>query len=409
MKNLYFGKNDFFIKSISSNGKKSNDNEINYNYIRKKLSLDRLNIINDSVSQKIVTNLVLTNQRINNNKRIIYNLKSNESESNSVINNYSKLKPINKKKIFENKELEKITYDFFDNKNRLDNKNILKRTLNKSAQSNLSLEEEKEKKKIKTKQEQFSKIDILLNKKMFVKKNIPKLKKITFKFNKEKNSFIKDLPKSNYINIFNRPYNQRIRPLRNYIKYLRDAEDKDISGNSLIKSINTKTRNNSLIIPENHSYRGKNIYEVINNTENKKVFYSSRLIIDDNLSKNNKENNFYIKKGNEYNSLVSSYSNLFLNKYNLVHKKIKYNSMNIKNKNAKKVGYITLENMKNLSKKGYEEMNKRKLKDLNKKINNAVKVIEDNKKRFIKFFEVNAQIYLKNKKISLDNDDDDLF
>ena len=96
MKNLYFGKNDFFIKSISSNGKKSNDNEINYNYIRKKLSLDRLNIINDSVSQKIVTNLVLTNQRINNNKRIIYNLKSNESESNSVINNYSKLKPINK-------------------------------------------------------------------------------------------------------------------------------------------------------------------------------------------------------------------------------------------------------------------------------------------------------------------------
>ena len=406
MKNLYFGKNDFFIKSISSNGKKSNDNEINYNYIRKKLSLDRLNIINDSVSQKIVTNLVLTNQRINNNERIIYNLKSNESESNSVINNYSKLKPINKKKIFENKELEKITYDFFDNKNRLDNKNILKRTLNKSAQSNLSLEEEKEKKKIKTKQEQFSKIDILLNKKMFVKKNIPKLKKITFKFNKEKNSFIKDLPKSNYINIFNRPYNQRIRPLRNYIKYLKDAEDKDISGNSLIKSINTNTRNNSLIIPENRSYRGKNIYEVINNTENKKVFYSSRLIIDDNLSKNNKENNFYIKKGNEYNSLVSSYSNLFLNKYNLVHKKIKYNSMNIKNKNAKKVGYITLENMKNLSKKGYEEMNKRKLKDLNKKINNAVKVIEDNKKRFIKFFEVNAQIYLKNKKITLDNDDD---
>ena len=406
MKNLYFGKNDFFIKSISSNGKKSNDNEINYNYIRKKLSLDRLNIINDSVSQKIVTNLVLTNQRINNNERIIYNLKSNESESNSVINNYSKLKPINKKKIFENKELEKITYDFFDNKNRLDNKNILKRTLNKSAQSNLSLEEEKEKKKIKTKQEQFSKIDILLNKKMFVKKNIPKLKKITFKFNKEKNSFIKDLPKSNYINIFNRPYNQRIRPLRNYIKYLKDAEDKDISGNSLIKSINTNTRNNSLIIPENRSYRGKNIYEVINNTENKKVFYSSRLIIDDNLSKNNKENNFYIKKGNEYNSLVSSYSNLFLNKYNLVHKKIKYNSMNIKNKNAKKVGYITLENMKNLSKKGYEEMNKRKLKDLNKEINNAVKVIEDNKKRFIKFFEVNAQIYLKNKKISLDNDDD---
>ena len=404
MKNLYFGKNDFFIKSISSNGKKSNDNEINYNYIRKKLSLDRLNIINDSVSQKIVTNLVLTNQRINNNERIIYNLKSNESESNSVINNYSKLKPINKKKIFENKELEKITYDFFDNKNRLDNKNILKRTLNKSAQSNLSLEEEKEKKKIKTKQEQFSKIDILLNKKVFVKKNIPKLKKINFKFNKEKNSFIKDLPKSNYINIFNRPYNQRIRPLRNYIKYLRDTEDKDISGNSLIKSINTNTRNNSLIIPENRSYRGKNIYEVINNTENKKVFYSSRLIIDDNLSKNNKENNFYIKKGNEYNSLVSSYSNLFLNKYNLVHKKIKYNSMNIKNKNAKKVGYITLENMKNLSKKGYEEMNKRKLKDLNKKINNAVKVIEDNKKRFIKFFEVNAQIYLKNKKISLDND-----
>ena len=168
----------------------------------------------------------------------------------------------------------------------------IKRTLNKSAQSNLSLEEEKEKKKIKTKQEQFSKIDILLNKKMFVKKNIPKLKKITFKFNKENNSFIKDLPKSNYINIFNRPYNQRIRPLRNYIKYLKDAEDKDISGNSLIKSINTNTRNNSLIIPENRSYRGKNIYEVINNTENKKVFYSSRLIIDDNLSKNNKENNF---------------------------------------------------------------------------------------------------------------------
>ena len=255
------------------------------------------------------------------------------------------------------------------------NTNITKKTMNKSSQSDLSLEEEKEKKNKNMKQQQFSKIGLLLNKKLLLNTNIPKLKKITFKFNKEKNSFIKELPKSNYHDIFNRPYDQKLKPLRYYYKQLNNIDDREINNNSLINSLKAKTRNNSLIIPENNSYGEKSIYEVINNFENKKVFYSNRLIIDDYLSKNNKEDNFYLKRGNDNNSLISSISKLFSNKNNILPNKYKYNSMNIKNKNAKK-------------------------------IDNAVEVIEDSKKKFSRFYEINAQMYLKNKKISLDNDDD---
>ena len=406
MKNLYFRKNNSFIKNISSKGKKSNENEINYNYIKQKFNLDRLEKINNSASQKIFSNLALTNQHINNNNKIIYNLKSRAYKPNSVINIDSKLKPINKKKIFENKELEKFTYDFFEKKISLNNTNITKKTMNKSSQSDLSLEEEKEKKNKNMKQQQFSKIGLLLNKKLLLNTNIPKLKKITFKFNKEKNSFIKELPKSNYHDIFNRPYDQKLKPLRYYYKQLNNIDDREINNNSLINSLKAKTRNNSLIIPENNSYGEKSIYEVINNFENKKVFYSNRLIIDDYLSKNNKEDNFYLKRGNDNNSLISSISKLFSNKNNILPNKYKYNSMNIKNKNAKKIQYIPLEKIKELSKKGYERMNERKLDDVSKKIDNAVEVIEDSKKKFSRFYEINAQMYLKNKKISLDNDDD---
>ena len=158
MKNLYFRKNNSFIKSISSNGKKSNENGINYNYIKQKFNLDRLEKINNSASQKIFSNLALTNQHINNNNKIIYNLKSRAYKPNSVINidsKYSKLKPINKKKIFENKELEKFTYDFFEKKISLNNTNITKKTMNKSSQSDLSIEEEKEKKNKNMKKQQF--------------------------------------------------------------------------------------------------------------------------------------------------------------------------------------------------------------------------------------------------------------
>ena len=405
MKNFNYRKKNIFINKGYSTRKDSNENEINNKYYIPKLRRDSTVGIKYSWSQKIYGNLALTNHDTNKNNKKNFQSYINDNPS-TKFNHNLKLNPINKKKLFENKELNKYSLDLNDNKNNFNNTKTFKKTMNQSSQSDFFFDNEDQDNKLK--KEHFLKIDNLLKKKISIIKR-PKLRKINFNLNKEKNNFISNLLKSNYNDIFDRQYMKKLKPLQYYFKYLGNKNKKisiDNNNNISSRTLNTKTRNNSLIIPENRSYRGKNIYEVINNTENKKVFYSSRLIIDDNLSKNNKENNFYIKKGNEYNSLVSSYSNLFLNKYNLVHKKIKYNSMNIKNKNAKKVGYITLENMKNLSKKGYEEMNKRKLKDLNKKINNAVKVIEDNKKRFIKFFEVNAQIYLKNKKISLDNDDD---
>ena len=172
------------------------------------------------------------------------------------------------------------------------------------------------------------------------------------------------------------------------------------------KSIKAQTGNNSLIFPKSNSYEEKSIYEVVQNFENNKVFYASKLIIDDNLNKKSKEDNLYLKKSND--NIISSYPKLFGNKNNLLDKKYRYNSMDIKNKNAKKIKFISVEKMKLLSKKGFEQLINKKMGDLTNQINDVVGVIEKNKKQFQKILKMSGQIYAKNKQISLMDVDDEL-
>ena len=118
--------------------------------------------------------------------------------------------------------------------------------------------------------------------------------------------------------------------------------------------------------------------------------------------------NFSLKKGK--GNIISNFSIMYGNKNILKANKIKYNSMNIKNKNAKKIKFISFDKMKLLSKKGYENLMNRKFGNISQQIHDVVGVIEKNKKNFRNIMEINAQIYNKNKKAVLNEDDDeDLF
>ena len=276
--------------------------------------------------------------------------------------------------------------------------------MNQSSQSDFFDQEDQES---KLKREQYLKIDDLLNKKMMVNKNMPKLRKISFKFNNEKNNLIKDLKSNhNYNDKYNKQYNQKLKPLQYYFKSFNKKENKDKKINTSSKSIKIKSRNNSLINPKIDSFEEKTIYEVVNNMDNNQVFYASKLNTNDNLNKNTKENNFYLKKSND--KMISNYSKIFRNKYDVLANKNRFNSMHIKNRNAKKIQFISDEKMKMLSKNGFQKMKSRKLEDLNKKIVNIVGVIENNKKQFKNIMKMNGQIYTKNKKISLIDVDEEI-
>ena len=339
-----------------------------------------------------------------NNQKIIYSQNLKDYNSDSIIYNDLKLNSIRKKKLFHNKELDKYTIDIYDNKNNFINTKIFKKTMNQSSQSDFFEEEDQDS---KLKREQYLKIDDLLNKKMMINKIRPKLRKISFKFNNEKNNLIKDLKSNhNYNDKYNKQYNQKLKPLQYYFKSFNKKENKDKKINTSSKSIKIKSRNNSLINPKTDSFEEKTIYEVVNNMDNNQVFYASKLNTNDNLNKNTKENNFYLKKSND--KMISNYSKIFRNKYDVLANKNRFNSMHIKNRNAKKIQFISDEKMKMLSKNGFQKMKSRKLEDLNKKIVNIVGVIENNKKQFKNIMKMNGQIYTKNKKISLIDVDEEI-
>jgi len=404
MKNLYFRKNNIFINKSYLTRKNSNEKDLNHNYFSYILGQDKLNKIKHSPSQKYFSNIALTNRPINLNKKIMFSQNLKDYNSNFLIYNDLKLNSINKKKLFQNKELDKYTIDIYDNKNNFINTKIFKKTMNQSSQSDFFDEEDQES---KLKREQYLKIDDLLNKKMMVNKNMPKLRKISFKFNNEKNNLIKDLKSNhNYNDKYNKQYNQKLKPLQYYFKSFNKKENKDKKINTSSKSIKIKSRNNSLINPKIDSFEEKTIYEVVNNMDNNQVFYASKLNTNDNLNKNTKENNFYLKKSND--KMISNYSKIFRNKYDVLANKNRFNSMHIKNRNAKKIQFISDEKMKMLSKKGFQKMKSRKLEDLNKKIVNVVGVIENNKKQFKNIMKMNGQIYTKNKKISLIDVDEEI-
>ena len=405
MKNLYFRKNNIFIKKDYLTGKNSNQKELNHNYLSYILNQDKSKKIKYSPSQKYFSNLGLTNRPINISKKIIYSQNLKDYNSDSIIYNDLKLNSIRKKKLFTNEELDKYTIDLFDSRNNFNNTKIFKKTMNQSSQSDFFFDEEDQESKLK--REHYLKIDDLLNKKMTININRPKLRKISFKFNNEKNNFINDLKSNNNDNDkYHILYYQKLKPLQYYFKTLNKKETKDNTINTQSKLTKIKSRNNSTIKPKTDSFDEKSIYEVVNNLENNKVFYTSKLNIYDNLSKNTKENNFYLKKTND--KMISNYSKLLENKFNVLANKYRFNSMQIKNRNVKKIKFISNEKMKILSNKGFQQLKVRKLENLNNQIKNVIGVIEKNKKQFQNIMKMNGQIYTKNKKISLIDVDEEI-
>ena len=403
MKNYNYRKKNIFINKGYSTRKDSNENEINNKYYIPKLRRDSTVGIKYSWSQKIYGNLALTNRDTNKNNKKNFQSYINDNPS-TKFNHNLKLNPINKKKLFENKELNKYSLDLNDNKNNFNNTKTFKKTINQSSQSDFFFDnEDQDNKLIK---EHFLKIDNLLKKKISIIKR-PKLRKINFNLNKEKNNFISNLLKSNYNDIFDRQYMKKLKPLQYYFKYLGNKNKKisiDNNNNISSRTLNTKTRNNSLIIPKSYSSEEKSEYDIINNLENNKVvFYANKLIIDDNISKNNNNKSFLIKGKND---IIPNYSKILINKNNILGNKYKYryNSMNIKNQNAKKITFFSSDKMKLLSKKGFEKLINRKLGSLSREIKHVVRIIEDNKKNFKKIMELNAQVYVNNKKVALNED-----
>ena len=404
MKNYNYRKKNIFINKGYSTRKDSNENEINNKYYIPKLRRDSTVGIKYSWSQKIYGNLALTNRDTNKNNKKNFQSYINDNPS-TKFNHNLKLNPINKKKLFENKELNKYSLDLNDNKNNFNNTKTFKKTMNQSSQSDFFFDNEDQDNKLK--KEHFLKIDNLLKKKISIIKR-PKLRKINFNLNKEKNNFISNLLKSNYNDIFDRQYMKKLKPLQYYFKYLGNKNKKisiDNNNNISSRALNTKTRNNSLIIPKSYSSEEKSEYDIVNNLENNKVvFYANKLIIDDNISKNNNNKSFLIKGKND---IIPNYSKILINKNNILGNKYKYryNSMNIKNQNAKKITFFSSDKMKLLSKKGFEKLINRKLGSLSREIKHVVRIIEDNKKNFKKIMELNAQVYVNNKKVALNEDD----
>ena len=404
MKNYNYRKKNIFINKGYSTRKDSNENEINNKYYIPKLRRDSTVGIKYSWSQKIYGNLALTNRDTNKNNKKNFQSYINDNPS-TKFNHNLKLNPINKKKLFENKELNKYSLDLNDNKNNFNNTKTFKKTMNQSSQSDFFFDNEDQDNKLK--KEHFLKIDNLLKKKISIIKR-PKLRKINFNLNKEKNNFISNLLKSNYNDIFDRQYMKKLKPLQYYFKYLGNKNKKisiDNNNNISSRTLNTKTRNNSLIIPKSYSSEEKSEYDIVNNLENNKVVvYANKLIIDDNISKNNNNKSFLIKGKND---IIPNYSKILINKNNILGNKYKYryNSMNIKNQNAKKITFFSSDKMKLLSKKGFEKLINRKLGSLSREIKHVVRIIEDNKKNFKKIMELNAQVYVNNKKVALNEDD----
>ena len=229
MKNLYFGKNNIFIKHGYSTRKNLNEKELNHDYISHILNLDRFSKLRYSKSQKYISNLSLTNRPNSRNKKIFFSNNINDIKTNPLIIKDLKLMPIHRKKLFHNKELDKFNFDIFVNRNNFNNTKSFKKTINQSSQSDFNYDEEDQDDKLR--KEHFLKIDKLLNKKMLINKNRPKLGKISFKFNNDKNKLIKNFLKSNYKDVFNKKLNLKLKPLQYYFKCLNNKENKDIKDN----------------------------------------------------------------------------------------------------------------------------------------------------------------------------------
>ena len=389
MKNYNSRKNNLFIKKCSLTRKNSYEKEIDNRFIGHKLTFNKFNKKASLYNKKDISNLDLTNKE----NKIYFNPISQNYRTNIIMKNDLNLFEIHKKNLFENPELNNVTSGFFEN-NHCNNTNEFKKTVNQSSQSDFYFDEADPDTRIM--KEHYSKIDDILKQKMIINKKRPKLKKIRFKFDKEKDNYMNNFGKSNFHEIFMKKYNKNLKPLQHYLKC---TNKENFKNNITPKTIKEKTRNHSLILTKKNSKDEKNIYEVYHSLNNNTIIYANKLVINDDKDMN--EDNITLAKG--INDINSDYKKILEDRYKILIKKLKSNSVNIKNKNAKKIKFVPYNKIKILSRNGFEKMMNRKFSDFQNQVNNAVNLIESNKHKVSDVMEMNAQIYLKNKKEALND------
>ena len=367
MKNLHFSKKKIFIKNGYLTQKNQNPN---------KIAVDKLVELTTSSSNMFISNFNLSNRHVNLKNKSFFPIGINY-KTNKTFGENLKLCPIQKIKLFENKELANITYDIINTKK-------FKRTINQSSQSEFYANNKDLDAKIR--KIHYFKINELLNKKMAIRIYNPKLKKINFNINQEKNTFLENLLKLTSNEAYRRQINIKLKPLKNYTKSLSNNRSDDIISNAY----DFKTRNNSPIFHKvEKPEKSNNTYETAKSFDKRnKIIYANKLIINDIdvINNNNEINDLFIKKRND--KQISSDNEI-------VHLRDKYKFN--KNKRIRKIKFISYDDVKQLSKKGFDKLMSRKYENYKQKIHNAEERVEVYKKQFQNLLETKKELYEKNK------------
>ena len=377
MKNLHFMKKDIFLN--------------NANLTQKNQYPDKIVELTTSSGNMFITNFNLSNLHINRKNKSFFPIGINYNTNKTFRQNF-KLFPVHKIKLFENKELENITFDIIDVNNNMNNSKKFKRTINQSSQSEFFNNNDDLDSKIAKKH--YFKINELLNKKVAIRINNPKLRKINFKMNPEKNTFLENLLKSTNNKTYRKQINIKLKPLKYYTKSLNNNGTDEIISNDF----NFKTRNNSPVFHKIDTFEKNNTYEVIKSFDKRhKIIYANKIIINDNdfINKNNEINDLYIKKRND--KKISSYDEL-------LHLREKYKNNSNRNRRVKKIKFISYDDVKKLSKRGFDKMMSRKFKNYKNKLYIAEEKAEKFKKQFLNFMDNKRQMYEKNKDEVLNDD-----
>ena len=372
-------------------------------FMKKKIFLNNANLtqknhypnkiveLTTSSENMLISNFNLSNRHLNRKTKYFFPIGINKYSNKTFRQNF-KLFPVHKIKLFENKELENITFDIIDINNNTNNIKKFKKTINQSSQSELYTNNEELDKKIAKKH--YFKINELLNKKMAIRIYNPKLKKINFNMNQEKNSFLENLLKSTSNEAYRRQLNIKLKPLKYYTKSLNNNRIDDIISNDY----NPKTRNYSPIFHKIDTFEKNNTYEVIKSFDKRhKIIYANKLVINNNdfINKNNEINDLFIKKRND--KKISSYDELL----NL---REKHKNNNKRNRSIKKINFISYDDVKKLSKIGFDKMMSRKFKNYTNKLHIAEEKAEKFKKQFLNFMDNKKQIYEKSKNEALNDE-----
>ena len=258
-----------------------------------------------------------------------------------------------------------------------------------SIQSDFHIEENKEK---KITGHQNSIIQYLLNQKMKVGK--PKLKKIKIC----RINLIERMRELYGEKIFYKKYEKKFlqdtRPIQYYLIDL-DQKKKFRSNKS---DMSTNTKKSLPPFVEN-----KNIYETIAFGDRTAKVATKLIINENNKNEENFDAHSIMKlQGATYNnSIYSSYSYV-LN--NLPCFAPYYKTRNKRyfclNNSGSKDGY---KDLKLLSQKGFEKMKKRRNITLNRKIEESIDIVRDNRKKYDSLLELNEKLFNKNKEEILNN------